>query len=90
MKDIIITAAVWNLIVFAVFGVDKRRAVHNKWRISEFTLIMMCFLMGAAGGLAGMYVWRHKTRHIKFRILVPLALLCNAAVLWAFGRYIAA
>lgn len=88
MSDIIIVLTLWNLIVFAVFGADKWKAVHNNWRISEFALLAMCFLMGGAGGILGMYVWRHKTRKIKFRILVPLALLCNMAVLWALNRYI--
>lgn len=88
MRDILIVTAIWNLIVFAVYGVDKWKAIHNEWRISELTLIMCCFLMGGAGGLCGMYVWRHKTRHLKFRILVPLALVCNAAALAAMKLYV--
>lgn len=88
MSDIIIVLTLWNLIVFAAFGADKWKAIHNKWRISEFALLVMCFLMGGAGGILGMYVWRHKTRKIKFRVLAPLALLCNIAVLWVMSRYL--
>lgn len=87
MRDILILTAVWNIIVFGIFGADKWKASHSKWRISERTLILICFFMGSVGGILGMYVWRHKTRRMKFKILTPLAFLCNAAVLWVIGKY---
>lgn len=88
MKDFLIVAGVWNAIVFAMYGIDKLRAIKGQWRISERTLLLSCFLMGGAGGIAGMYIWRHKTRHWKFRILVPLSVICNAAVLYMMYKYI--
>lgn len=66
-----------NIIAFAAYGIDKWKAKHSKWRISEMTLIVLAFLGGALGALLGMRVFRHKTQHWKFKILVPLAL-----VLW--------
>lgn len=69
-----------NLIAFIMFGVDKYKASHDLWRIPESTLILFAFLGGAIGALAGMKVFHHKTRKIKFRILIPAALVFNIAV----------
>ena len=88
MTDLQIVSAVWNIIVFSVFGVDKYKAVHNRWRISEATLILMCFAMGGVGGFLGMYVWHHKTLKWKFRILVPLAIVCNAVTYKLFDTFV--
>jgi len=74
------TIVLWNLITFAMYGIDKRKAQMKKWRISESTLILCAFLMGAVGALGGMSVFRHKTNHLKFKLLVPLALVMNIAV----------
>ena len=74
-----------NLISFFAMGIDKLKAKKNKWRIPEGTLLLFCFLGGGVGGLLGMSLFRHKTKHLKFQILVPLSLL-----LWlAAGIYIA-
>jgi len=69
-----------NIIAFAAYGIDKWKAKHNKWRISEMTLLLLAFFGGVLGALLGMKVFRHKTQHWKFKILVPLALL-----LWIAG-----
>ena len=51
-----------NLFAFILFGVDK----------SERALLLSAACFGGTGALLGMRVFRHKTRHWKFRILVPL------------------
>jgi len=78
----------WNIIVFAMYGIDKRRARLKKRRISEKTLLLSAFLMGGTGALLGMRVSRHKTRHGEFKIGVPLLLLANVAVNVLFVRFI--
>lgn len=65
----------WNGAVFVLYAADKRRAKKQAWRVSEKTLLTCSFLLGGAGALAGMLFLRHKTRHLKFRILVPLSFL---------------
>lgn len=70
-----------NLISFAMMGIDKLRAERDAWRISEKTLLLSAFLMGGVGSLVGSYVFRHKTQKLKFRILLPLALILNLAVI---------
>ena len=67
---IILILSVLSLITFILFGVDKYKAVHHKWRISEAVLLLFS-LFGGIGGLLGMLVFHHKTRKWKFRILVP-------------------
>jgi uncharacterized membrane protein YsdA (DUF1294 family) len=71
---------VWNAAVFALYGFDKRRAKRGDRRVSEKTLLLAAALMGGPGALAGMYVFRHKTKRAKFAIGVPLLLLMNTAV----------
>ena len=74
--------AVWNVIVFLIYGLDKLKAMNNSFRISERILISCAFLMGGIGALSGMQVFRHKTKKAKFNILIPLSVICNVAVLY--------
>ena len=69
-----------NLAAFFLMGVDKRRAVGKKWRISEKTLFLPAVLGGALGGLLGMRFFHHKTRHWYFRIGLPVMFLLQAAL----------
>ena len=71
----------WNGIVCVLYGIDKYKAINNQWRISEKLLIGLAFLMGGLGASLGMTLFRHKTKRLKFKILVPLALLLNSAIL---------
>lgn len=88
LKYFAIVFAVWNLVVFLVYGIDKRRAKKEKWRISEKTLILMALFFGGTGALLGMGVFHHKTLHKQFSVGVPLLALLNyaliGAVLWLF------
>ena len=70
--------AVWNLITFGMMGIDKYKAEHGKWRVSEKALLLSAFLMGAVGSLVGSRIFHHKTKKLKFRICLPLALAVNA------------
>lgn len=64
-----------NLAGFALMGIDKRRAIQHRWRISERTLFLVALLFGCIGVEIGMYVFRHKTQHRSFRIGLPLILI---------------
>lgn len=64
-----------NLIAFYFYWNDKRRAKINKWRIPENTLLLIALIGGSIGALLGMKVFRHKTKHWKFKILVPFFLI---------------
>ncbi len=71
---------VMSLITFILFGVDKWKAVHQRWRVPEATLLWCSFLMGGLGGLLGMFTFHHKIRKTKFRVLVPLFTLMQLAI----------
>ena len=60
---------------------DKRRAIRGRWRIPERTLLLLGFFGGAAGELLAMLLIRHKTKHAKFMVLLPLFYLLHAALL---------
>lgn len=64
-----------NAAAFWLMRSDKRRAQKKQWRIPEATLMLSAILGGSVGALAGMYLFRHKTRHIKFTLGIPLILL---------------
>lgn len=68
-----------NLISFLLFAIDKRKAVKNKWRIPEATLILSS-VFGIFGGFCGMYIIRHKTKKPKFFIGLPLILIAEIAL----------
>jgi uncharacterized membrane protein YsdA (DUF1294 family) len=75
--------ALASLLALAVYAWDKRRARRGGRRVPEATLLWLAFLGGAAGAQLAMHWRRHKTKHLRFRILVPLFLLLHiAAVVW--------
>ena len=61
-----------NLIAFALYGIDKRRAIKHQFRIPEKTLLWMARIGGGVGGWLGIKVFHLKTKHARLRIAVPL------------------
>lgn len=61
-----------NLVAFVLYGIDKRRAVRNEFRIRERVLLWMARLGGGIGSWLGIKIFHHKTKHTRFRIIVPL------------------
>lgn len=66
-----------NVIELVLMAVDKVKAVSNKRRISEACLFFFDVIGGSIGGLFGMYIFNHKTRHLKFMICFPLFALVH-------------
>ena len=71
-----------NILTLIVYGIDKYRAIHGKWRISEATLFLLALIGGSIGAEIGMYGFHHKTRHPRFVIGIPAILLLQAALLF--------
>lgn len=63
---------VLSLILCVFMYMDKQRAIKKEWRIRESTLFVLAFLGGALGGVLGMYLFRHKTKHNSFAFGFPL------------------
>lgn len=82
MKWILIYLVIINILSFAAMGIDKRRAVKNKWRIPEKTLFLFVLLGGGVGGTAGMYMFHHKTKHWYFALGFPFITVLEYAVLF--------
>ena len=80
MKFFYIYLLVINVVAFCLYGLDKWKAKHNRWRISEATLILSAVIGGSLGAFCGMNLFRHKTKHKKFMIGVPVILVIQIAV----------
>ena len=70
-----------NFMTFILYGVDKYKAKHKRFRIPETTLLLCGYLGGAYGAVIGMQLWHHKTRKWKFRIAVPVSAVFVTVVL---------
>ena len=73
-----------NAAGFLLMLADKRKARRGAWRIPGATLIGTAALGGSIGVLAGMYLVRHKTRHLKFAIGVPFILIVQLVLVFQF------
>ena len=80
VEIVLIYLLIVNLVAFYLYWNDKRRAKKGRWRIPENTLLLIALLGGSIGALLGMKVFRHKTKHWKFKILVPLFLILQIAL----------
>lgn len=83
-RFLVIYLLVINIATFVVFGIDKVKAVKNKWRIRIITLLGMAFIGGSIGGLAAMYAFRHKTKIDYFTVGIPLIMVMQIFVLLYF------
>ena len=84
IKNIIIYLIIINIITFLAMFIDKRRAKRGEWRIKEGTLLGLAILGGSIGGIAGMYVFRHKTKKLGFTIGFPAILITEIALVIYF------
>ena len=69
-----------NLMAFLMYGLDKWKAIHHRWRIPEAELLCIALVGGALGAYGAMVAFRHKTKHPRFSVGVPILML-----LWALG-----
>ena len=76
-----------NLVAFAMYGIDKRRAIKNKWRIPEKRLLLAALFGGAPGALWGMILFHHKTKKARFFLTVPVLFVLQVVLFsWLFWR----
>ena len=67
IRLLLVYLALSNLLSLSLFGIDKWKAKHTKWRISEKTLLLVAAIGGSIGAWVGMKLWHHKTQHKKFK-----------------------
>lgn len=75
MKLFLIYFLIVNAAGFLSMLLDKHKARKNLWRIPESTLLTIALLGGSIGSLVGMYLVRHKTKHLKFTLGIPLIMI---------------
>lgn len=73
-----------NAVSFVLMLLDKYKAKNNLWRIPEATLMGVALIGGSVGSLIGMYTVRHKTKHPKFTIGIPVILVVQIVLLSYF------
>lgn len=81
IRNIIIYLLIINIVTFLSMGIDKYKAKKGKWRIQEKTLLTLVVLGGGIGGIAGMYVFRHKTQKPRFFIGFPLIMIMQILII---------
>ena len=65
----LLVLAVISLVALYLYASDKMRAKNNLWRIPEKLLLFVGFFGGGIGGLCGMSIFRHKTKHWYFYLV---------------------
>ena len=76
----VIYLIVINILGFLIMGLDKHKAKMAERRIPENTLFMFTILGGGVGTIAGMYVFHHKTKKMKFKVGMPLILILEILI----------
>ncbi|MBQ9456642.1 MAG: DUF1294 domain-containing protein [Thermoguttaceae bacterium] len=86
-KAVLIYLFAINLAAFLAMGLDKWKAQKNAWRIPEKTLFLLVILGGSVGGILGMNLFRHKTRHWYFKWGFPAIFIAQIFLVlcWYFG-----
>lgn len=87
MNEIGIYLLIVNALGFYMMWSDKRKAIKDAWRTPERNFFIVALIGGSVGCWAGMQTFRHKTKHIKFTVGIPMILLLQImAVLWITGQ----
>lgn len=81
IPNILIYFLVINVITFFAMWIDKRKAIRGVWRTSEATLLTLALLGGTIGGIVGMYIFRHKTKKLRFSVGMPAILIFEILVI---------
>ena len=81
MKILLIYLVIVNAAGCLLMLADKIKAKKKAWRIPEATLMGVAAIGGSLGSLVGMQLWRHKTKHPKFSVGIPVLLALHIAML---------
>ena len=69
-----------NAVSFLLMLIDKYKARKKLWRIPEGLLLATAFAGGSLGALIGMYLVRHKTKHLQFVLGIPIMLVIHIMI----------
>ncbi|NFS28255.1 MULTISPECIES: DUF1294 domain-containing protein [Clostridium] len=88
IKIVLIYLLFINFIGFCIMLVDKNRAIHKEWRVPEKTLIGISIIGGSIGMLLGMFTFRHKTKHLKFLLGIPVIIIIQFYIVIYLCNYV--
>ena len=80
IKILLVYLLIVNALGFILMLVDKIKAKKNLWRIPEATLFLVAAIGGSIGSLLGMYIFRHKSKHVSFLLGMPLILAAQIVI----------
>jgi uncharacterized membrane protein YsdA (DUF1294 family) len=84
---VLVSYLILSLLTFVLYGIDKRNAIKELWRISEKTLQVFALLGGWPGALLAQQAFRHKTQKRSFIFVLWLAIFINVVAL-GYSRYL--
>ncbi len=87
MYYFLIYLAVISAVSVIVTVADKVKAIRHRRRVRERTLLILAALGGSVAMLITMLLIRHKTRHLKFMLGIPLIIAAQAAAAFAVWRF---
>lgn len=77
---------IWNIVVFAIYGIDKGKAIRNNWRTPEKTLLLLSVCGGGIGAFLAGPFFHHKTRKWYFQATWVLGILVDLALFYGIWR----
>lgn len=77
-----------NIFALLMMRYDKNQAIKKNYRVSEKTLFLISFLLGAIGIYTGMYIFRHKTKHMKFTVGIPIIIIINVISIYCIISHV--
>ncbi|MGT2745224.1 DUF1294 domain-containing protein [Streptococcus phocae subsp. phocae] len=86
IEKLLILLLCWNGVVFVLYGIDKKRAIQHKWRISEKTLIVATLLCGGLGACSAAKFYHHKTQKWYFRLSWYIGLVLTMLLLYGIVK----
>lgn len=84
-QNFVIYIVIINIIGFLAMYIDKLKAKRGSWRIPENTLFIITAIGGGIGTIAGMYLFRHKTKKWTFKIGLPVLLILDILIVLYFA-----
>jgi len=90
IKNIAIYLLFLNAYGFASMWYDKKMAQTGNWRVKEKTLLIIAILGGSIGSLLGMHIFHHKTKHLRFKIGIPIIIFIQifSIIIYKYNLYI--
>ena len=79
MSPVVIILFALNIVTLVLFGIDKYLAIHNRYRISEKSLLFLTIIGGSIGAISAQKLFRHKT--IKFKYVLRIIILVQITVI---------